>query len=97
MINCRKKSNLEPTVCESSASEPGANPVHYPWVSVSPLLMISAGEEIIYRVDDDRDRIWARRLEWVVDQHLDRAEHEESQLQRDDFEASCVSPKKHLR
>ena len=30
--------------------------------------------------------IWARRLEWVVDQHLDRAEDEQKQLQRD-FEA----------
>jgi hypothetical protein len=44
------------------------------------------GDEIIYRVEDDRDRIWARRLEWVVDQHLDRAEDEQNQLQRD-FEA----------
>lgn len=48
--------------------------------------MDSKGEEITYRVDDDRDRIWARRLEWVVDQHLDRAEDELNQLQAD-FEA----------
>ena len=42
------------------------------------------------RSDEDRDRIWARRLEWVVDQHLsrDRAEYEQNQLQRDfKFEA----------
>jgi hypothetical protein len=48
--------------------------------------MNSKGEEIVYPVEDDRDRIWARRLEWVVDQHLDRAEDEQKQLQRD-FEA----------
>jgi hypothetical protein len=54
--------------------------------SVSSLLMNSKGEEIIYPVEDDQDRIWARRLDWVVDQHLDRAEDEQNQLQRD-FEA----------
>ncbi len=48
--------------------------------------MNSKGEEIIYRVEEDRDQIWARRLEWVVDQHLDRAEDEQNQLQHD-FEA----------
>ncbi len=48
--------------------------------------MNSKGEEIVYPVEDDQDRIWARRLEWVVDQHLDRAEDEQNQLQRD-FEA----------
>ena len=78
----------DPTVCESSASEPPTvtGPVHYPWGFVSSQLMNSKGEEITYRVDDDRDRIWARRLEWVVDQHLDRAEDELNQLQAD-FEA----------
>jgi hypothetical protein len=43
----------------------------------------SKGEEIIYRVEDDWDWIWTRRLECVVDQHLDRAEDEQNQLQRD--------------
>jgi hypothetical protein len=76
----------EPTVRDSSPSGPGTNPVHYPWGSVSSLLMNSKGEEIIYPVEDDWDRIWSRRLEWVVDQHLDRAEDEQNQLQRD-FEA----------
>jgi hypothetical protein len=76
----------EPTVRDSSPSGPGTNPVHYPLGSVSSLLMNSKGEEIIYRVEEDRDRIWARRLEWVVDQHLDRAEDEQNQLQHD-FEA----------
>lgn len=73
----------EPSVCESSALEPGTKPVYYPWGTVSSLLMTSKGEEIIYQVEDDRDRIWARRLEWVVDEHLDRAEDEQKQLQRD--------------
>ena len=76
----------EPTVSDSSPSGPGTNPEHYPGGSVSSLLMNSKGEEIVYPVEDDRDRIWARRLEWVVDQHLDRAEDEQNQLQRD-FEA----------
>ena len=76
----------ETTVSDSSPLGPGTNSVHYSWGSVSSLLMNSKGEEIIYPVEDDRDRIWARRLEWVVDQHLDRAEDEQKQLQRD-FEA----------
>ena len=76
----------EPAVSDSSPSGPKPNPVHYPWGSVSSLLLNSKGEEITYPVEDDRDRIWARRLEWVVDQHLDRAEDEQNQLQRD-FEA----------
>jgi hypothetical protein len=37
-------------------------------------------------MEDDLDRRWAWRLEWVVDQHLDRAEDEQNQPQRD-FEA----------
>ncbi len=41
--------------------------------------MNSKGEEIFYRVNDDRDR----HQEWVVKQHLDRAEHELEQLQQD--------------
>jgi hypothetical protein len=50
--------------------------------------MYSKGEEIIYQVQDDRDRLRARGLEWVVDQHLDtgRAEDKQNQPQRD-FEA----------
>ena len=78
--------NLEPTVCENSTSDPGTEPVHYPWAFVSSQVMNSMGEEILYRVNDDSDRKWARRLEWVVKQHLDRAEVELDQLQHD-FEA----------
>jgi hypothetical protein len=51
--------------------------------------MNSKGKEIIDRVDDDRDLIWAQRFTWAVDQHLDRAGvpgDEQNQLQRD-FEA----------
>ena len=67
--------------------------MHYPWGSVSSLLINSKGEEIIYPVEDDRDWIWARCLEWVVDQHLDRAEDEQNQLQRY-FEAVLHQSKK---
>ncbi len=54
--------------------------------------MNSKGEEITYRVEDNRDRTWARRLEWVDDQHLDRAEDEHNQLHRD-FEAVLCQSK----
>ena len=59
--------------------------MHYPWGVVSSQLMNAKGEETFYRVDDDRHRKCARRLEWVVKQHLDRAEDELDQIQ-DDFE-----------
>jgi hypothetical protein len=91
-----QKENIpQPTVHDSTAWEPGTKPAHYPWGSVSSLLMNSKGEEIIYQVEDDRDRIWARRLEWVVDQHLDRAEDVLNQLQRD-FEAVLRQSKQAL-
>ncbi len=50
---------------------------------LSSQLMHSKGEEIFYRVKDDRDRKWAKLLECVVKQHLDRAEDEMDQLQGD--------------
>jgi hypothetical protein len=91
-----QENNPERTVRQGSVSEPGTNgvtnPMHFPLGSVSSLLTNSKGEEIICPVDDDLDRIWARRLEWVVNQHLDRAEDEQNQLQRD-FEAVLLQSK----
>ena len=55
---------------------------NYPWTSVSTQLKNSKGE-ILYPVCDDSDRLWARRLEWVVEKHLDRAEADLDQLQAD--------------
>jgi hypothetical protein len=46
---------------------------HFPWRFVSTQLS-NANGEIFYPVDDNRDRQWARRLEWVVEQHRDIAE-----------------------
>ena len=68
--------------------------MHYPWGFVSSQLMNSKGGEIFYRVNDDRDRKWARRLEWVVKQHLDRAEDELDQRQQE-FEAVLRQCKEH--
>jgi hypothetical protein len=48
--------------------------------------MNSKSGEIFNPFDDDRDRMWAWRLEWAIKQNLDRAEDELGQLQ-DDFEA----------
>jgi hypothetical protein len=41
-------------------------------ILVPSQLMNSKGVEIFYWVNDDRDRKWAWRLEWVVKQHLYR-------------------------
>ena len=55
---------------------------NYPWTSVSTQLKNSKGE-ILYPVSYDSGRLWARRLEWVVETHLDRAEADLDQLQAD--------------
>ena len=56
---------------------------HYPYHFVSSLLKNSKGDEILFPVNDDRDRQWARRLDWVVERHLDRAEAELEELHAD--------------
>ena len=43
----------------------------YPWQFVSPQLLDSNGQEILYPVEDDRDRWWARKLDSAVDHHRD--------------------------
>jgi hypothetical protein len=43
--------------------------VHFPWRFVSPQALNASGDQIVYRVDDDRDRKWAWRLERAVDHH----------------------------
>ena len=50
---------------------------------MSSQLKNSKGEEIFFPVDDDQDRLWARRLEWVIEEHLDRAEDDLDTLQAD--------------
>ena len=72
---------------------PGPRSFHsdYPYRFVSSLLKNSKGEEILFPVNDDRDRQWARRLDWVVERHLDRAEDELDQLQADYIKVLCRS------
>ena len=43
--------------------------VHFPWRFVSPQALNASGDQIVYLVDDDRDRKWAWRLERAVDHH----------------------------
>jgi hypothetical protein len=56
---------------------------HFPWKFVSSQLTNSKGDEIFYPVNDERDRQWARRLEWVIGHHLDRAEDDLEELHAD--------------
>jgi hypothetical protein len=53
----------------------------YPWKFVSPQLLDCNGQEIFFRVEDDRDRWWAQQMEWAIDQHRDLAEHDMDSLQ----------------
>ena len=41
----------------------------------------SVGQEILYPVEDDRDRWWARKLDSAVDHHRDLAERDLDGLQ----------------
>ena len=49
----------------------------FPWKFACTQLNNAKGE-IFYPVRDDKDRIWARRLEWVVENHLDIAKAEQA-------------------
>ena len=53
----------------------------YPGKFVSPQLLDYKGTEIMYPVEDDRDRWWARRLEDTVNHHRDLAESDLDSLQ----------------
>ena len=70
-------------VASQVAPHPVPQRFHYPYRFVSSLLKNSKGDEILYPVNDDRDRQWARRLDWVVERHLDRAEDELEELRAD--------------
>ncbi len=48
----------------------------YPWKFISQQLLDYKGTEIMYPVEDDRDRWWARRLEDTVNNHQDLAERD---------------------
>jgi hypothetical protein len=41
------------------------------------------GDEIFYPVSDNRDREWAKRLEWAIEQHRDIAKDDLDKLQQD--------------
>jgi hypothetical protein len=53
---------------------------HYPWRFVSAQVSNAKGE-IFYPVNDNRDRQWARRLEWVIEQHRDLAEDDLDEME----------------
>jgi len=51
----------------------------------------------LFPVNDDRDRRWARRLEWVIEEHLDRAKADMDQLQTDFEQVLRRSKEVHFR
>ena len=53
----------------------------YPWKFVSPQLLDRDGREILYPVEDDRDRWWARTMECAINHHRDLAERDLDGLQ----------------
>ena len=53
----------------------------YPWKFVSPQLLDRNGGEIMYPVEDDRDRWWARKMECAINHHRDLAERDLDGLQ----------------
>ena len=46
----------------------------YPWKFVSPQLLDRNGREILYPVEDDRDRCWARKMECAINHHRNLGE-----------------------
>ncbi len=53
----------------------------YQWKFVSQQLLDCNGQEIFFRVEDDRDRWWVQKMEWTIDQHRYLAEHDLDSLQ----------------
>jgi len=53
----------------------------YPWKFVSPQLLDRNGREILYPVEDDRDRWWARKMECAINHHRDLGERDLDGLQ----------------
>jgi hypothetical protein len=53
----------------------------YPWKFVSPQLLNRNGREILYPVEDDRDRWWASKMECVIKHHRDLGERDMDGLQ----------------
>ena len=70
---------------------------HYPWKFVSAQLKNAKGDEIFYPVNDNRDREWARRLEWAIEKHRDIAEDDLDRLQTDYEKVLRRSKKAHKR
>ncbi len=60
---------------------------HYPYRFVSTQLTNSKGDKIFYPVNDDRDRQWARRLEFAIDRHWEIAEDDIEDLNDDYYSA----------
>ena len=58
----------------------------YPWKFVSPQLLDRNGREILYPVEDDRDRWWARKMECAINHHRDLAERDMDGLQAHSLE-----------
>ena len=73
----------EYVACDNGLKSTQPKSVHFPWKFVSSQLKNSKGEEIPFPVNDEQDRRWARRLEWVIEEHLDRAEDDLDKLQAD--------------
>jgi hypothetical protein len=48
----------------------------YQWTFFSPQLLDRNGQEIFYPVENDRDWLWARKMEWAIDHHRDLAERD---------------------
>ncbi len=55
----------------------------YPWKFVSSQLTNAKGNEILYPVNDDWDREWAKRFEWAIENHRDIAQDDMDKLQKD--------------
>jgi hypothetical protein len=70
---------------------------HYPGKFVSAQLKNAKGVEIVFPVKDNRDREWARRLEWAINEHRDIAEEDLDQLTKDYADVVRQSKEAHER
>ena len=93
----------DPTFAVDSEDEPPQPPVHYHSRTFDSRLKTLSGKKIVYPINDDSDRIWAKRMDWVLDQHI---EHSKDELRNceEDFKAvlgrsrsSTISDQEHIK
>jgi hypothetical protein len=70
--------------------------VQKPWGGVDTGLYTSSDKPMIYLINDDRDRRWAKRMKCVIDQNRKHERDDLHQAERD-FKQRLNSDQRHIQ